>query len=71
MWIVVDFVERSMVMNSISSQKGLSWSYTHLASGKRINTAKDDAAGMAIAKRMQSQETGLRSRPKVCISHFP
>ena len=47
-------------MNSISSQKGLSWSYTHLASGKRINTAKDDAAGMAIAKRMQSQETGLR-----------
>jgi flagellin len=49
-----------MIMNAVSSQKSLSWSYTHLASGKRINTAKDDAAGMAIAKRMQSQETGLR-----------
>ena len=47
-------------MNVSSSQKSLFWSYTHLASGKRINTAKDDAAGMAIAKRMQSQETGLR-----------
>lgn len=47
-------------MNAISSQKGLLGAYSHLASGKRINTAKDDAAGMAIAKRMQSQETGLR-----------
>ena len=47
-------------MNAVSSQKGLFGTYSHLASGKRINTAKDDAAGMAIAKRMQSQETGLR-----------
>lgn len=47
-------------MNAVSSQKGLHWSYTHLASGKRINTAKDDAAGLAIAKRMQREETGLR-----------
>ncbi len=47
-------------MNTISSQKGIFWSYTHLASGKRINTAKDDAAGLAIANRMKTQETGLR-----------
>lgn len=47
-------------MNTISSQKGIFWSYTHLASGKRINTAKDDAAGLAIASRMKTQETGLR-----------
>lgn len=47
-------------MNTIASQKDLFWSYSHLSSGKRINTARDDAAGMAIAKRMKSQETGLR-----------
>lgn len=47
-------------MNTISSQKGLFWAYTHLASGKRINTAKDDAAGLAIAQKMLTQETGLK-----------
>lgn len=49
-----------MGLNTIASQKDLFWSYSHLSSGKRINTARDDAAGMAIAKRMKSQETGLR-----------
>lgn len=34
-------------------------SYSHLASGKRINSAADDAAGLAIAKKMQREETGL------------
>ena len=41
-----------MNVGAISSQKGLFWSYTHLSSGKRINTAKDDAAGLAIANKM-------------------
>ncbi len=49
-----------MNVGAISSQKGLFWSYSHLASGKRINTAKDDAAGLAIARRMKTQETGLK-----------
>ena len=49
-----------MNVGAISSQKGLFWSYSHLASGKRINTAKDDAAGLAIAQRMKTQETGLK-----------
>lgn len=49
-----------MSVSAISSQRSLFWDYTHLSSGKRINTAKDDAAGLAIAKRMQRQETGLR-----------
>lgn len=49
-----------MNVGAISSQKGLFWSYSHLASGKRINTAKDDAAGLAIAQRMKAQETGLK-----------
>ncbi len=46
--------------SAISSQKGLFWSYTHLASGKKINTAKDDAAGLAIANKMRTQETGYQ-----------
>ncbi len=34
-------------------------SYSQLASGKKINSAADDAAGLAIAKKMQREETGL------------
>ncbi|MDE6844485.1 MAG: flagellin [Lachnospiraceae bacterium] len=34
-------------------------SYSHISSGKRINSAADDAAGLAIAKKMQREETGL------------
>lgn len=34
-------------------------SYSHLSSGRRINSAADDAAGLAIAKKMQREETGL------------
>ena len=49
-----------MNMGAVSTQKGLFWSYSHLASGKRINTAKDDAAGLAIANKMRMQETGLK-----------
>mgnify|MGYP002509443758 CR=1 FL=1 len=49
-----------MNVGAISSQKGLFWSYSHLSSGKRINTAKDDAAGLAIVNKMKTQETGYR-----------
>lgn len=47
-----------MNVGAISPQKSLSWSYSHLSSGKRINTAKDDAAGLAIVNKMKTQETG-------------
>ncbi len=33
--------------------------YGAISSGKRINKAADDASGMAIAKKMESQSTGL------------
>lgn len=49
-----------MNVGAISSQKGLFWSYTHLSSGKRINSAKDDPAGYALAQRMKTQETGYQ-----------
>ena len=47
-------------MSAITSNNGLYHSYSHIASGKRINSAADDAAGLAIAKKMQREETGLR-----------
>lgn len=38
-----------------SSQKALASSYNKLASGFRVNSAKDDAAGLAISESMKSQ----------------
>jgi flagellin len=42
-----------------SSQGGLSVSLQRLSSGLRINSAKDDAAGLAISERFTSQIRGL------------
>ena len=45
--------------NLNGSQSALSQAITRLSSGKRINSAADDAAGLAISTRMQSQIDGL------------
>ena len=45
--------------NLTMSQSALSTSLQRLSSGLRINTAKDDAAGLAISERMTSQVRGL------------
>ncbi len=45
--------------NLSSSQGELATSLQRLSSGLRINSAKDDAAGLAIADRMSSQVRGL------------
>ena len=45
--------------NLNKSQSALSTAMERLSSGSRINSAKDDAAGQAIANRMSSQITGL------------
>jgi len=45
--------------NLSKSQNALSTSMERLSSGLRINSAKDDAAGQAIANRMSAQITGL------------
>ncbi|AIY76249.1 TPA: flagellin [Bacillus tropicus] len=41
------------------NQEKMNTSMNRLSSGKRINNAADDAAGLAIATRMRSQENGL------------
>lgn len=43
----------------ISSTSALSTAMTRLSSGVRVNNAKDDAAGLAIADRMNSQIRGM------------
>ena len=45
--------------NLNASQGALHTSLQRLSSGMRVNSAKDDAAGMAIASRMESQIRGL------------
>jgi flagellin len=45
--------------NLNSSQNALATSVQRLSSGMRINSAKDDAAGLAISERMTSQVRGL------------
>ncbi len=45
--------------NLNSSQLSLSTSMQRLSSGLRVNSAKDDAAGLAIADRMNTQVRGM------------
>lgn len=42
-----------------SSQAALGTAMARLSSGLRVNTAKDDAAGLAIADRMDTQSRGM------------
>ena len=45
--------------NTATSQAQLSQAVQRLSSGLRINSAKDDAAGLAIAERMSAQVKGM------------
>ena len=47
--------QRNLAHNS----KGMKTTYQRLSSGLRINSAKDDAAGLAISTRFTSQVRGL------------
>jgi len=45
--------------NLSASQSSLATSVQRLSSGLRVNSAKDDAAGLAIAERMSAQVRGM------------
>jgi flagellin len=45
--------------NAATTKNALATSLERLSSGLRVNTAKDDAAGLAIASRMDSQARGM------------
>ena len=42
-----------------ATNKSMDISMERLSTGKRINSAADDAAGMAIASRLEAQSRGL------------
>jgi len=44
-----------------STANSLSTSMARLSSGMRVNSAKDDAAGLAISERMQAQTRGMNA----------
>lgn len=47
-----------MSINSVSNRNSYDI-YSHLSSGKRVNTAADDASGLAIGQKIQRVENGL------------
>ncbi len=58
MTINTNVVSLNAQRNLSSSQSALSTSMQRLSSGLRVNSAKDDSAGLAIAERMNAQVRG-------------
>ena len=57
--INTNLVSLNAQRNLASSQSSLATSMQRLSSGLRVNSAKDDAAGLAIAERMNTQVRGM------------
>jgi flagellin len=57
--INTNLVSLNAQRNLSTSQSSLSTSMQRLSSGLRVNSAKDDAAGLAIADRMLTQVRGM------------
>jgi flagellin len=57
--INTNLISMNAQRNLRSSQGDLATSIQRLSSGLRINTARDDAAGLAIAERMNTQVRGM------------
>jgi flagellin len=59
MTINTNLVSLNAQRNLSSSQSSLATSMQRLSSGLRVNSAKDDAAGLSIAERMNAQVKGM------------
>lgn len=57
--INTNIVSMNAQRNTSMSQTSLATSMQRLSSGLRVNSAKDDAAGLAIAERMNAQVRGM------------
>jgi flagellin len=57
--INTNLVSLNAQRNLTTSQSSLATAMQRLSSGLRVNSAKDDAAGLAIAERMQTQVRGM------------
>ena len=62
MAVVNTNVNASLAQNAlVKNERSMNAAMERLSSGKRINSAKDDAAGLAISSRMTSQIRGLEA----------
>jgi len=60
MTVINTNVKSLISQNALSkNNRALSAAMEQLSTGKRINSAKDDAAGLAISSRMTAQIRGL------------
>jgi flagellin len=59
MTINTNLVSMNAQRNTSASQSSLATSMQRLSSGLRVNSAKDDSAGLAIAERMGAQVRGM------------
>lgn len=59
MSINTNIISLNAQRNLSTSQSSLSTTMQRLSSGLRVNSAKDDAAGLAIAERMSAQARGM------------
>ena len=59
MMINTNLVSLNAQLNQSTSQSSLATSMQRLSSGLRVNSGKDDAAGLAIADRMSAQIGGM------------
>ena len=58
-------VSASVAQNALErNERSMNTAMERLSTGKRINAAKDDAAGLAISSRMTSQIKGLETGAK-------
>ena len=65
MAVVNTNVSASVAQNALSkNERAMNTAIERLSTGKRINGAKDDAAGLAISSRMTSQIRGLEAGMK-------
>jgi flagellin len=59
MTINTNSISMNAQRNTSSTQNSLATAMQRLSSGLRVNSAKDDAAGLAIAERMNAQVRGM------------
>lgn len=53
-------VSNNAINNLNKTQRGLSETFQNISSGLRINNAADDAAGLAVAENLDSEQMSLR-----------
>ncbi|OWZ83352.1 flagellin [Natranaerobius trueperi] len=59
-----NFLPRKMLNRNIKNQNNIKKSFNRLSTGKRINSASDDSAGLSISQRKKGQLNGIGQAQK-------